>query len=80
MSALTALRVKHAKPGRHADGGGLYLLVRESGSRSWVLRTQVDGKRQDFGLGSVSIVSLAQARAKAAGLRHKVRAGEPLGT
>lgn len=78
MPALTALKVKNAKPGRHADGGGLYLLVRESGSRSWVLRTQVDGKRQDFGLGSVSTVSLAQARAKAAGLRDKVRAGEPV--
>lgn len=77
MPALTALKVKNAKPGRHADGGGLYLLVRQSGSRSWMLRTQVDGKRQDFGLGSAVSVSLAQARAKAAGLREKVRAGEP---
>lgn len=54
MSGLTALEVKHAKPGRHADGRGLYLMVRESGSRSWVLRTQIAGKRQDLGLGSAA--------------------------
>src|SRR3546814_20087288 len=47
MTGLTALQVRNAKPGRHADGRGLYLLVRPSGSRSWVLRTQVDGKRRD---------------------------------
>lgn len=78
MPALTALKVKNAKPGRYADGGGLYLLVRESGSRSWVLRTQVDGKRRDLGVGSASNVSLAQARAKASGLRDKLKAGEPI--
>lgn len=78
LPALTALKVKNAKPGRYADGGGLYLLVRESGSRSWVLRTQVDGKRRDLGVGSASSVSLAQARAKATGLRDKLKAGEPI--
>jgi hypothetical protein len=30
-NALTTLAVKIAKPGRHADGGGLYLLVKETG-------------------------------------------------
>jgi integrase len=78
MPALTALKVKNAKPGRHADGAGLYLLVRDSGSRSWVLRTQVNGKRKDFGLGPASRVSLAQARSKATGLRDKVKAGEAI--
>src|SRR3546814_8277351 len=52
MTGLTALQVRNAKPGRHADGRGLYLLVRPSGSRSWVLRTQVEGKRRERGLGS----------------------------
>ncbi len=51
--ALTVLQVRNAKPGRHADGKGLYLLVKPSGSKSWVLRAQVDGRRRDFGLGSV---------------------------
>lgn len=72
---LTAIEVKNAKPGRHADGGGLYLMVRPSGSRSWVLRAQVDGKRQDFGLGSAAAVSLVQARAIAAELRARLKSG-----
>jgi integrase len=76
MAGLTALQVKNAKPGRHADGRGLYLMVRESGSRSWVLRTQVDGTRRDLGLGSVSGLSLAEARAKAADLRTRIQNGE----
>lgn len=73
---LTALAVKNAKPGRHADSGGLYLMVRPTGSRSWVLRAQVSGKRQDLGLGSAAVVSLAEARAKAAELRNKLKSGE----
>lgn len=36
--ALTALKVKNAKPGRHVDGPGLCLLVKDSGARTWVLR------------------------------------------
>ncbi len=57
MPKLTAERVKRAKPGRYADGGGLYLLVRPAAegrqsARSWLLRVQVDGKRRDIGLGA----------------------------
>lgn len=77
---LTAIEVRNAKPGRHADGGGLYLMVRPSGSRSWLLRAQKDGKRRDFGLGSVETVSLAEARAQAAELRRKIKRGEPIGS
>ena len=73
---LTAIEVRNARPGRHADGDGLYLLVRPSGSRSWVLRTQSEGKRKDLGLGSVPAVSLAQARAKAVDLRGRIKGGE----
>src|SRR3546814_12219024 len=72
MTGLTALQVRNAKPGRYADGRGLYLLVRPSGSRAWVLRTQVDGKRRARGLGSTETLSLAQARAKAADLRTRI--------
>jgi integrase len=53
MPKLTALSVKNAKPGRHGDGEGLYLLVKPTGAKSWVLRIQADGKRHDIGLGSV---------------------------
>jgi integrase len=76
VPGLTALQVKNAKPGRHADGRGLYLMVRESGSRSWVFRALIDGKRQDLGLGAVGKLSLAQARSEAAALRIRIQAGE----
>jgi integrase len=76
MAGLTALGVKNAKPGRHADGRGLYLVVRETGSRSWVARVQVGGQRQDFGLGSADAVSLSDARSAAAELRRKLMNGE----
>ena len=75
---LTAIEVKNAKSGRHADGNGLYLMVRTTGSRSWVLRAQVDGKRQDFGLGSTAVVSLAQARSNAAEMRAKLKRREEI--
>jgi hypothetical protein len=75
MAGLTVLSVKGAKPGRHADGKGLYLLVSPSASKSWVLRVQVDGRRRDIGLGSVSDLTLAEARERAAALRKAARTG-----
>lgn len=58
MGDLTAKFIEKAKPGRYADGGGLYLLVKPTGGRFWVLRVQVGGKRRDFGLGSVETRAL----------------------
>lgn len=55
MPKLTAMGVKNAKPGRHGDGDGLYLMVKPSGARSWVLRLQTGKKRQDIGLGAVEL-------------------------
>lgn len=65
MSKLTVTKIRSAKPTRDAsgrpmltrfsDGQGLYLLVKPSGSRSWVLRVQADGRRRDIGLGGVDI-------------------------
>ncbi|WP_293942888.1 site-specific integrase [Sphingomonas sp.] len=75
MAGLTALKVKTAKAGRHGDGAGLYLLVSETGARSWVLRVQVGGKRRDIGLGALSDATLEEARDKARDLRKAARAG-----
>lgn len=72
---LNAFQVKNAKPGRHADGKGLYLLVKPSGARSWVLRVQADGRRRDFGLGPADLVTLAEARDKAIQGRRLMRDG-----
>jgi integrase len=76
MGKLTALGVKRANTGRHGDGGGLYLVVSDTGSRKWVLRIQAAGTRRDFGLGSASSVSLSDARDAAEDMRRAVRKGE----
>lgn len=76
MSKLTARRVETVKlPGFYGDGGGLYLSVKPSGAKSWILRTVVRGKRRDLGLGSAELVSLAEARDKAREWRKVAREG-----
>ena len=72
---LTVLKVLNAGPGRYADMQGLYLVVRSSGSRSWMLRLQHRGRRRDFGLGPVGEVSLADARILVSDYRKMVRNG-----
>ena len=63
MGKLSAAAAKAlSKPGRHGDGGGLYLSVAPSGTKSWVQRIVVHGRRRDIGLGAYPTVSLARAR------------------
>jgi integrase len=76
MGKLTATSVKAAtKPGRYADGEGLYLLVGPTGAKSWVVRIQKRGVRRDIGLGSASKVPLKLARERATLVRCQVEAG-----
>ncbi|AUH63495.1 tyrosine-type recombinase/integrase [Paracoccus zhejiangensis] len=72
---LNAAFVKKAPPGRHTDGGGLYLQVDGSGARRWILRVVVHGVRRDLGLGSANVVSLADARDKSHEMRRLIAAG-----
>lgn len=59
---LAAIALKKLSNGWHADGGNLYLLVRNA-SRSWVFRyTSPSGERRNMGLGSLDSVNLARAR------------------
>ena len=69
-------------PGRHTDGHGLQLLVKPSGTRSWVQRVKIKGAlRIDMGLGSYPLVSLAEAREDAIENRKLARRGiDPRGT
>lgn len=80
MAKLSDARVRSvAKPGLHGDGGGLYLHVRASGSRSWIQRITIDGRRRDIGLGGYPAVGLARARLLAAANRTTVAEGrDPL--
>ncbi len=52
-------------PGYYPDGGGLYLQVIESGSKSWLFRFALNGKERQMGLGPLHTVGLADARAAA---------------
>ena len=74
--ALTSAKVRNVtEPGRHTDGNGLYLIVDPSGAKRWLQRVVVNGKRTDIGLGSLRLVSLAEARDEAVRLRKIARAG-----
>lgn len=72
---LTAAEVRNAKPGRHADGDGLYLEVDDRLNSRWLFLSQVGGRRREKGLGSARDVSLAEARDKAAEARRAIREG-----
>ena len=70
---LTAAKVRSiSTPGRHGDGAGLYLIVTASGSKSWVQRIVIDGRRRDIGLGGYPTVGLAEARILAVGNRTAI--------
>src|SRR5918995_5661766 len=73
LSARTVATL--TKPGRHSDGGGLYLNITASGARSWVFMWKVDGKRREMGLGPLRDVPLAKARERAAEARRKLADG-----
>ena len=74
---LTDLKVKHAEPGKKlTDGHGLMLWVKPSGTRSWVQRLMIQGKRRDMGLGAYPLVTLKEAREIALENRRKARRGE----
>lgn len=59
------------KPGLHADGHGLHLLVGPTGGKSWVFRYKFDRKSHDMGLGPLHTVSLKEARRKALTCRQQ---------
>ena len=80
MGKLTAAKLKALSiPGLHGDGGTLYLRVAPGGSKSWIQRLTVDGKRRDIGLGGWPVVSLAKARQRAFANRVAISDGrDPL--
>src|SRR5688500_1918629 len=73
---LSAVAVRQTStPGRYCDGGGLYLVVEDTGAKRWQFRSVVAGKRTEIGLGGLTTVSLAEAREEALRLRKLVRGG-----
>ncbi|MET3853038.1 site-specific integrase [Rhizobium sp. OAE497] len=84
FSAKTVEAIKD--PGRHSDGGGLYLKVLPDGRRQWVFMYRWHGKQKEMGLGAyapvnvpkgvkVDFVSLGDARQKATDARAAIAEG-----
>lgn len=63
LNKLTALAVtKTSKPGYYSDGGGLWLQVARSCSKSWIFRFKMAGRQREMGLGGLRTVDPARAR------------------
>jgi integrase len=76
MGKLNVAKLKSlTEPGRYSDGDGLFLEVKPSGSRAWMLRVQCGGKRRDIGLGALRSVTLADARDAAHEVRRQIAQG-----
>ncbi|MBI1405284.1 MAG: DUF4102 domain-containing protein [Caulobacter sp.] len=81
LHRLKAKQVEALGPGRHADGGGLYLVRDKEGRSRWVFMWNRGGVRREMGLGSAAPggVSLAKARAKADQARNILEdGGDPI--
>lgn len=83
--AAITRKAEYRKPGRYADGGGLYLQVTpkrdgEGVTRAWLFQYSWQGRVRQMGLGSFVNVSLAQARKRAKAARDKLADGiDPIG-
>jgi integrase len=73
---LSARQVDAAKPGRHSDGNGLFLIVAKNGTKRWCTVYLSDGKPKQHPLGYYPAMSLADARTARGLLRQDVRAGK----
>ena len=73
---LTNKTIKSVKAGKHNDGQGLWLIKREDGGGQWVLRISIHGKRREMGLGSISNISLKDARLAAGKWRQVLSDGK----
>lgn len=77
---LNVLKVKNLiRTGRYGDGNGLYLQVSVTGTKAWLFRYMRQGKAHGMGLGSATLVSLAEARTRAIECRRRLADGlDPL--
>ena len=64
---------RETRPGKYADGGGLYLIVKGATSKNWIYRYCKGGKERWLGLGSVRDVSLKDARLARDAARLRVK-------
>ena len=63
------------KPGYHADGGGLYLQVSRTMTKSWLFCFTLRGRPREMGLGELALVPMAEARQRALDCRRMLPDG-----
>ena len=80
---LKELEVRYAsrrsKDYKLGDGGGLYLLVRPTGSRLWRMKYRFNGKEKLLSFGRYPEVTLAEARLRRAEAKLALARGEDPG-
>ena len=73
---LTPMAITKKKtPGTYADGGGLWLQVTESASKSWSFRFMLRGRAREMGLGPLHTIDLPKARDKSRACRELLLEG-----
>ena len=77
IAKMPLRQIDRLPPGLHAVApGGLYIAIGATGSRSWIFRYSVAGRKRDFGLGSCRDLSRDDAEIEVQKLRVMVRRGE----
>ncbi len=76
IEMITPISVSKLPTGFHADGGNLYLRVKDTGARSWVFRYKQAGKVTELGLGATTSRTLKQARVLAVKMRTALKEGK----
>ena len=77
---LTDAKLRNlTEPGKHFDGGGLYLELTPAGGRYWRLKYRHGGKEKRLAFGVYPAVSLKVARDRAADARKLMQGGDDPG-
>lgn len=83
MAGLTDAKIKALKATgaryKVADSEGLYLYVTETGTKTWRVRVQKDGKETTATLGKYPIMSLKEARLERNEILRSIAKGELVG-
>ena len=71
--SLTSAKIRTLKPSdkpfKVSDSHGLYLRVKQGGSRHWYLKYRISGKESRIALGTYPAISLSDARQQREGIR-----------
>jgi integrase len=62
MGKINPKQIDSLPPGTHGDGNNLYIVVKDSGARAYMLRYYWQGRPQKMGLGTTRDITLTEAR------------------